>query len=300
MSERRWLTTIALVLALAGVSASCGSKDAATQTRSASDQVQATAVANVSPAGATGDAGLRSLVDGLWIQAAENVDDATALPGPDWFGVSFVTGDGGPMIVVSPCQTVVSHGYRIVDRRLVLSEPLTRPDTRCPSAKLDRRTDQLYAQLARRPTLAVAGDQLAIGGDVVFTRREEIPLDPAAHTPTIDDLRGRTFGGLAVGPNEADPATLTFGPNLVVRTPCSVIEADATITDGRLRATITKRTLVDQRSCDDSEALAIVTSWPRSALKEAALLLATAGMSSALPERPTTMLAPTPTTQPTS
>jgi len=118
-----------------------------------------------------------------------------------------VTGDGAPLIVVSPCETVVSHGYRIVDGRLLLAEPLTRPASRCPSATLDRRTEQLYTQLARRPTLAVIGDQLAIGGDFVFTRREDVPIDSTSHTPTIEELRGRSFGGLSVGPNEVETAS---------------------------------------------------------------------------------------------
>jgi hypothetical protein len=299
MRERRWSTIVTLVLACVVASASCGSKGATMQPRSSSDQVQAGTGANASLAGAADDVAVRARLEGLWMQAAENVDDAIALPGPDWFGVSFVTGDGAPLIVVSPCETVVSHAYRIVDGHLVLSEPLTRPATRCPSAKLDRRTNQLYAQLARRPKLDVTGDQLAIGDEFVFIRNEEMPLDPAAHTPTIDELRGRTFGGLSVSPDEIEPATLTFGPHLVVRTPCSVIEADTAITDGRLRTTVTQRALIDEGSCDDSSALAIVTAWPRVALNETGLLLATAGMSSVLAERATPTVAPSTTAGPT-
>ena len=288
-----------LAIACAVASASCGSNDVSTRPVSTPDQGQATRGATVAPAGAADDAAVRARLGGLWMQAVENVDDAIALPGPDWFGVAFVAGDGAPLIVVSPCETVVSHGYRIVDGRLVLGEPLTRPAPRCPSAKLDRRTKQLYAQLARRPTLAVTGDQLTIGGDAVFTRNEDVPFDPTSHTPTIDELRGRTFSGLSVGPNEVEPATLTFGPHLVVRTPCSIIEADTAITDERLRVTVTKRTVVDRGSCDDSSALAIVTSWPRVALTEAGLILATGGMSSGLAERPTLTAAPSTTTRST-
>ncbi len=61
------------------------------------------------------DAELRAALDGLWLQPEGEVDDATgAFSGPDWFGLSFVPGDGSPMLVVSPCGTFGSrpHGRR--------------------------------------------------------------------------------------------------------------------------------------------------------------------------------------------
>ena len=210
----------------------------------------------------------RATVAGLWTGSEPDAADATGpLPGGGGFRLSFIPDEGGPLVLQSSCGTYVAQDYDVTDGRLTIGPWIVTPAEECASITLDERTHRLQSLLAERPRFTLAADELSLGDGFDFQRGTTMPIDPLATAPTMAELRGRTFralGGIALDQEEA---TVTFGDQVTVTTPCSETTIDATIVNGRLRTGAVRRKVTAGRTCNDSAPLATLAAWPRLGLQ---------------------------------
>lgn len=173
--------------------------------------------------------------------------------------------DGG-VVVNGPCGPFVSRAHHVEAGTLVLDDPLTSPEGGCVEPAQNEAIASFVAAMSNRPTIrlddcrtdrAASCTTLRLGDDPEPFGREVGEGDESAtrptsavtvatttiagaHTPTIEELRGRRFR-VTVFRTDMRAVTLqrapelAFGDRTSLTTECNNGDAALTIVDGRLR-----------------------------------------------------------------
>lgn len=176
------------------------------------------------------------------------------------FRLRTLTKDGQPIALDRPPEIAFGPGFRartvcnqmngtgvIANGRLRLTETFT-TQVGCVDDV------DVLALLTGAPTIELDGTTLRLATDRYVATFDELPGVPTSvpagpHTPTIDELRGRTFRVTVLRKDMRAltlqrPPELRFGDRTSLTTECNGVDAVLSIVDGRLRVADWVQTLV--------------------------------------------------------